>query len=775
MVEHSKNQAQRALSEALRLVEHGYRLTPVTIRRLESGKKKAYFHHRERDENGKVVGGWRHEDAWSSDPDQIRAWWTDHPDTSFAIGGAANGIEGVDLDVKPELGTNAVEWWSAQGLPLSPLVQWTPSGGMHLIWSVSQGATLPQDVSAIAPGVDTRNRGGVFFAAGGYVVGEPGHYEVAGELPKLVDLARTPPVVLDLFANVAAKERAQRPGDGRIVPHDEHWQKEKCAEALQLIRDHDREGGGYRKKLQGAGLIYGRIIEEGFTTRERAKGIVLAAHQSVWGDTVWPENLKDLEDALDDGPRLERWRVPELQPVGQLASPGPTEAERAAPVHDHVQGSSYEQPNPATSTNGAEWKVAPGEDGYDPDAEAEQEEAKRLEQEVRKERRRRSARRIVSAEERPAVRLLTGAQFLQAPTPRYLVPRMLFADSTAKLYGAPGSTKSFLALDLVMHLVTGLPWRGQRLGRHRVHYVMAEGQAVNTVRALGWLHHYREHLTDDQADIDRYLTVVPQGVLLTSEGVAGYLADLERDRPALVVLDTKNAMMDGNENDASDVAVMVRAMREIRDAAGGACVLLVDHTGIADESRGRGSNAVTAAMDTEIRVAMGNGIASARVTRNKAAQPGTVWTYKLQSVADVPGLDKDADVPAVCVEAQGDDVTELAGHGDVWATSGPRLPGDVEEWKGIGRGSIRELARFMRYSTASQQDGAGFSFVDALRALETHYRDERGRPMHKRDTVQRAWNALAGSDLGRLAPANASGKWPSLGHALWVAKPGDPS
>jgi hypothetical protein len=84
------DQAQHALAEAVRLAEHGYRLTPVTITRLPSGKKAARFHK-----------GWRHEGAWSDDPEMIRQWWVDHPDTSFALGGGANGIEGVDLDVKP--------------------------------------------------------------------------------------------------------------------------------------------------------------------------------------------------------------------------------------------------------------------------------------------------------------------------------------------------------------------------------------------------------------------------------------------------------------------------------------------------------------------------------------------------------------------------------------------------------------------------------------------------------------------------------------------------
>jgi hypothetical protein len=307
-------QARFALAEALRLAGLGYRVTPVTITRAASGKKHARFHR-----------GWRHEEAWSNDPDQIRAWWTDHPDTSFAIGGAANGIEGVDLDVKD--GIDAPRWWSEQGLPLSPFTQQTPSGGLHSIWRApTDRPGLPQEAGkTFGRGIDTRNRAGLFFASGAYVVGEEGSYTTLGGLPPLAELETTPDVVLELFADHSEKERAVRPTDGRIVVHDLDWQERKFAEALQAMRDHDRDAvkGGYRAKLQGAGLFLGRAVEQGLLTGGEAEELILDAHRHVWGDNVWPENVKDIRDALADGPRLERWRVPG---AAEAVSDGPEQA-----------------------------------------------------------------------------------------------------------------------------------------------------------------------------------------------------------------------------------------------------------------------------------------------------------------------------------------------------------------------------------------------------------------------------------------------------------------
>lgn len=297
-------QADHCLSEALRLAERGYALTPVTLTRLPSGKKGSEFHARVRI-GGKTLG-WRHEAAWSSDPDQIRAWWVDHPDTSFAIGGAANAIEGVDLDVKAH--ADGVSWWSAQGLPLAPLVQHTPSGGVHLIWRVGEGQGLPQRVDGLT-GVDTRNRSGLFYAAGAYILGEEGHYTIAGELPHLEALDVTPYQVVGLFADLGKRER---PADGRIVEHDLEWQQAQVKKALESVRSFDRElDTEYRKRLQHLGLMYGRIVEQGITDTETAERQWRKAHCAVWGTEVWPENVKDFRDALRDGPALERWRTKE--------------------------------------------------------------------------------------------------------------------------------------------------------------------------------------------------------------------------------------------------------------------------------------------------------------------------------------------------------------------------------------------------------------------------------------------------------------------------------
>jgi hypothetical protein len=228
---------------------------------------------------------------------------------------------------------------------------------------------------------------------------------------------------------------------------------------------------------------------------------------------------------------------------------------------------------------------------------------------------------------------------MSRPRAQYLIPGFAYRNSLAKVFGGPGSTKSFLILDAALSLATGTPWFGQQMPQMRVDYVMAEGEAVNVARTEAWFH---DRGVDPAVGLG-WFRAIPQGVLLTDAGIAEYLEQVRAAQPALIILDTKNRMMAGEENSASDVAVMVRAMDQLRQAGGqdgsGATVVLIDHTGLMDPTRGRGSNAVEAAMDTEIRVArQDDGSIVAEVTRDKAAEVGRQWTYRLASV-DLGGSD----------------------------------------------------------------------------------------------------------------------------------------
>ena len=245
--------AARALREGLRLAEHGYHLIPVTISRTDKGEKSARFHTR-----------WQRDPAGSSDdPARIRDWSAQHA-CSFAIACGPSGVEGVDLDVKPARGVDAVVWWSQQGLPLGELVVETPAGGLHTYWRRSNGRQLPTSAGEVAPGVDTRSTGGVFFAPGSFVLGSDGEpeqvgYTVQGELPRVADLQPTPDEVLDAWATPVEKSpsEAGTPDDKRPYTMDRatEWVLKYAINPLKAATEGERND-----KLNQAAIVVGHFV-----------------------------------------------------------------------------------------------------------------------------------------------------------------------------------------------------------------------------------------------------------------------------------------------------------------------------------------------------------------------------------------------------------------------------------------------------------------------------------------------------------------------------------
>ncbi|HEY9413528.1 MAG TPA: AAA family ATPase [Pseudonocardia sp.] len=385
--------------------------------------------------------------------------------------------------------------------------------------------------------------------------------------------------------------------------------------------------------------------------------------------------------------------------------------------------------------------------------------------ELERERIRRRVRSELDAENRPALARLSFKEFISAPAPEYLVPKMFYKDGLSVVFGAPGAAKSFLVLDVAMCLATDTPWRGRKLGRHRVHYVMAEGQATNTLRTQAWLTHH--DVDEDLAD--GWFIPYVEPIMLTESGIADYLHDVEVDQPDMIILDTKNLMFDGKEAQGDDYGRMLRTLHRLRRVAGGAAVVLIDHSGLTDDSRTRGSNAQKGGVETEVRVTEEAGFRKAEVTRDKSGQVGTQWLYKLEQLNNIP-RPPDLDPPAVCVAVDPTDLDSLAPFGGRYESwndlSQPPVPDDIVTYRGAGASALNALARFMRYSA---RGSVGFSLASARKAVKEVYVDERGKPKWSDDTIERAWGALV--DLGRLSISEGAS---STGKSAWEARPGDP-
>jgi hypothetical protein len=217
-------------------------------------------------------------------------------------------------------------------------------------------------------------------------------------------------------------------------------------------------------------------------------------------------------------------------------------------------------------------------------------------------------------------------------TSNYMVKGWLDRNCLSMLYGPSNAGKTFVALDIAMHVAAGKPWRGLRVNGGPVLYIAAEG-GVGIRNRLAAIKRERPDM------VSAPFTLLPVGLDLHAQGDALAVCEIMPDEdPALVVVDTlARSMGAGDENTAKDAAMFVHNCDLIREATG-AHVLVIHHTG-KDEDRGaRGSSALRAAVDNEIQITSEWGILSRKQRDQKPPEP---LHFKLRSVA--LGMDEDGE------------------------------------------------------------------------------------------------------------------------------------
>jgi hypothetical protein len=228
--------------------------------------------------------------------------------------------------------------------------------------------------------------------------------------------------------------------------------------------------------------------------------------------------------------------------------------------------------------------------------------------------------------------------------PNYLVKGVLPRQGLGVVWGPPKCGKSFWTFDLVMHVALGRDYRGHTIQQGTVIYLVLEGQGGFPRR----IEAYRQrHLNGERGQgVPFYL--IDESINLIADAPA-LIAALRRQlttAPAIIVCDTLNRAMVGDENDSEDMAKLIRAAASLQTAFG-CLVLLIHHCGVAG-NRPRGHTSLSGADDVQIAIERGkDGIVRAKIEHAKDGQDGTVFACKLEPVE--VGRDTDGDPITSCV------------------------------------------------------------------------------------------------------------------------------
>lgn len=240
--------------------------------------------------------------------------------------------------------------------------------------------------------------------------------------------------------------------------------------------------------------------------------------------------------------------------------------------------------------------------------------------------------------------VLEPAAFTAQAPQSWLIKNVLPKADLVVMFGASGSGKSFMALDLCMHITQGKDWRGHKTKKGRVVYLAAEGSGGFRKR----LQAYAKHNDIQVAEITNFGIVNGAPNLMEKSDSVDLARSIKAWGSAdLIVVDTLSQVLPGaNENSGEDMGRALAHCKRIKDATG-ATVLLVHHAG-KDTSKGaRGWSGLRAAADAELEIVRTETVRTMQLTKSKDSEDNTVWGFELEVVPI--GLDDEGDVIDSCV------------------------------------------------------------------------------------------------------------------------------
>jgi KaiC/GvpD/RAD55 family RecA-like ATPase len=243
--------------------------------------------------------------------------------------------------------------------------------------------------------------------------------------------------------------------------------------------------------------------------------------------------------------------------------------------------------------------------------------------------------------------VIPADEFASRPIPAWLMYGVLPRQHVGMVYGASGSGKSFIVLDMCMAHARGIQWRGLSTAQCGVTYVAAEGAGgfVKRVRA------YCQHHNVDMSEVSKWFGVIDGAPdFMDVEEVKRVRAAIDARVHAtgvpvgLIVLDTLSRVTPDADEQSKEMGVALDLATRLAKSTG-ALVLIVHHSG-KDATRGaRGWSGMKAAMDVELEVARADDHGLVRcltVSKSKDGEDGEQFFFSLESVE--LGVDADLNV-----------------------------------------------------------------------------------------------------------------------------------
>lgn len=202
-------------------------------------------------------------------------------------------------------------------------------------------------------------------------------------------------------------------------------------------------------------------------------------------------------------------------------------------------------------------------------------------------------------------RILTRSEVRTLQPTQYLISRIIPERGFVSLVAPPSSKKSFIAIDMAACIATGHAFFDRTVRKGNVLYCMAEGQAGMQKRLRAW------EIFRGMEIAEASFGIISQAQPLNHVDVVTSLIDAVKEHASrfgqidLIVIDTLNRSLDGDENSARDMSNFVRGVTHLINELGTA-VMVVHHPSKSGIGGARGHSALNGAVDVGLEIQNGS-------------------------------------------------------------------------------------------------------------------------------------------------------------------------
>ncbi|WP_111748619.1 AAA family ATPase [Salinisphaera orenii] len=189
--------------------------------------------------------------------------------------------------------------------------------------------------------------------------------------------------------------------------------------------------------------------------------------------------------------------------------------------------------------------------------------------------------------------VLSRQQLDELPEPTWLVDNVVPSEGVGLIIGQSTAGKTFVALDLIAHVLLGRAWFDHQVTPSRALYIGLEGGPSRIRKRIEAF----ENLHDVRIPVESIF----DSVNVADDDTLADLCNVATDYDLVVVDTLAQAAAGCDENSAQDMSTVINALQRMQRASGGV-ILAVHHLG-KDTTRGaRGHSSLYAACDCVLAV-----------------------------------------------------------------------------------------------------------------------------------------------------------------------------